>query len=306
MLAEQDAARMLWRALVTEERERAFAERTGVDPLTIEELIVIELPPSGYMLLLRGPFAAEDVVRRGGERLAMRDVETDDPVLRREGLAGQGRFSYAALAPRSLLVARDAPPQLIAQVLARRTDREAPRALGNPDARALYAEHGADPFVLIAPDKLALEPGSGVSLLFARERALAVSVRPTQAVLPVSIDLRGEFPPGAEHNFRALAKSLAGAQLGRAFGLSQVPERMAIRLDDRGAVLTFALEAKSLLGGLRMLFFDDMRTLFGAARPASGLRDALASATSPVAWRTAVERSRSAIAPSIRRTAWPR
>jgi len=306
MLAEQEAARTLWRSLVTEERERAFAERTGVDPLTVEELVVIELPPSGYMLLVRGPFDAAEVVRRAGERLAMRDVESEEPVLRREGLAGQGRFAYAALAPRSLLVARDAPPQLVAQVLARRLDKQVPRALGTPDAQSLYAEHGADPFVLVAPEKLALEPGTGVALLFARERALAVSVRPTQVVLPVAIDLRGEFPPGAEQNFRALARSLAGAQLGRALGLSQVPERMAVRLDERGAVVTFALEAKALVAGLRMLFFDDMRTLFSAAETPSGLRPALASATSPVAWRTAVERSRSAIAPSIRRTAWPR
>ena len=65
-------------------------------------------------------------------------------------------------------------------------------------------------------------------------------------------------------NLRALARSLASAELGRAFGLSRVPETMAIRVDDQGALITFALDARELIAGVRMLFFDDMRQLFGA------------------------------------------
>jgi hypothetical protein len=264
VLAEQDAARTLWRTLVSEERERAFAERTGVDPLQVEELVGFELPHSGYLLVLRGPFDASEVVKRAGERLAVVDVRADEPVVRREGLAGQGRYAYAALTTHTLLVAREAPPQLVALVLARSEAHDKPGALDTPDGQALYAEHAASPLVLFAPKPLALEPGTNVSLLFARERAMAVSVRPTHTSLATGIDLRGEFPPGAENNFRALARSLASAQLGRALGLSRVPETMAIRVDAQGAFVTFALEASDLVAGVRMLFFDDLKQLFGS------------------------------------------
>lgn len=264
LLAQQEATRTLWRTLVSEERERAFTERTGVDPMQLEELVGIELPPSGYLLVVRGPFDAADVVRRAGERLAVADVRTDQPVVRREGLAGQGRYAYAALAGHTLLVARDAAPQLVARVLARHEARDNAGALDNADAQSLYAEHAASPLVLFAPRPLALEPGTNVALLFARERALAVTVRPTHTTLATGIDMRGEFPPGAENNFRALARSLSSAQLGRALGLSRVPDNMAIRVDEQGSYVTFALEASELVAGVRMLFFDDLKQLFGS------------------------------------------
>jgi hypothetical protein len=264
LLGEQEAARVLWRTLVTEEREQAFVERTGVDPMRVEELVAIELPPSGYLLLVRGPFSATSVVERAGERLAIVDVRAEAPIVRREGLAGQGRYAYAALGESALLVAKDAPPQLVAEVLARLASRDTAGALEGADARALYTEHAQSPLVLFAPEPLALEPGSNVALLFARERALAVSARPTHAAVAVAIDMRGEFPPGAENNFRALARSLASAQLGRALGLSRVPDTMAVRVDAQGTFVTFALEATELTAGLRMLFFDDLKQLFGS------------------------------------------
>lgn len=264
LLAQQDAAMSLWRAVVSAEREQALSERTGIDPRSLEELVAIELPSSGYVLLVRGPFDAASVVVKAGDRLALRDVITDTPVTRREGLAGQGRYAYAALSEHSVLIAKEAPPALVAQILARRTHRAEDGALSGPDSRALLAEHAKSPLVLFAPKPLALDRGTQVSLLFARERALAVSVQPTHAALAIGIDLRGEFPPGAENNFRALARSLATAQLGRALGLSRVPESMAIRADQQGAFVTFALVAAELVAGVRMLFFDDLRALFGA------------------------------------------
>lgn len=263
VLSQQDGPRMLYRALISEERERALIERTGIDPLSLEELVAFELSPNGYVLLLRGPFDAVSVVERAGERLALKDVVAEEPLVRREGLAGQGRYAYAALAPHTLIIARDAPPALMAEIIARRKDKAPPGLLAPADARALYAEHAAAPLLVLAPEPLAIEPGTNVALLFARERALGATVHPKGAVLGVGIDLRGEFPPGAEQNFRALARSLAGASLGRALGLSRVPDTMAIRVDAQGAYITFAIDAHELVAGVRMLFYDDMRELFG-------------------------------------------
>lgn len=262
-LARHEGPLSLYRALVTEERERAFVERTTIDPLTVEELVAFELSPNGYVLLVRGPFSARAAVEKAGERLALHDVVSDEPVMRREGLAGQGRYAYAALSDRALLVARDAPPALIAAILARRERREEPGLLAPADAASLARDHGGAPLMLLSPEPLALEPGTNVSLLFARERALAATMQPTARVLAVSIDMRGEFPNGAEHNFRALARSLSSATLGRALGLSRIAETMAIRVDAQGAVVTFAIDARDLVAGVKMLFYDDMQELFG-------------------------------------------
>jgi hypothetical protein len=268
-LSEQQAALSLWRALVSEDRERAFAERTGVAPLQVDEAVACELPPHGYLILARGPFDADDVVERAGKRIAVPDVNSDAPIKRREGLAGEGRYAYAALSPHAILVAKDAPPQWVAQLLARRSAilTGAPIAADSPGlvdgVGPLLAEHAAEPLLLVAPLPLQFEPGTGVSILFAREQSLALTVRPTHEALAVALDLRGEFPPGAENNFRALARSLSSTQLGRALGFSRVPETMAIRVDDQGAMVTFALVARDLVAGVRMMFFDDLRTMFG-------------------------------------------
>ncbi len=267
-LAEQQAALALWRTLVTEDRERAFAERTGVAPLQVEEAVACELPPHGWLIVARGPFDARQVVDHAGQRLAVPDVKSDEPLMRREGLAGQGRYAYAALSQHAVLVAKDAPPAWLAQLFARRAAvLEGRPSTDTPglvdDVTPLLAEHAASPLLVIAPKPLAFEPGTGVSLLFARERALAVSVRPTHEALAVTVDLRGEFPPGAENNLRALARSLSSAQLGRALGFSRVPDTMAIRVDDQGAAVTFALVARELVAGVRMMFFDDLRTILG-------------------------------------------
>ncbi|MET0282988.1 MAG: hypothetical protein ABW352_00900 [Polyangiales bacterium] len=267
-LAEQQASLALWRTLVTEEREHSFQERTGVAPLQVDEAVACELPPHGWLMLARGPFDADDVVERAGKRLGVPDVTSDEPLKRREGLAGEGRYAYAALSPHALLVAKDAPPDWLAKLLARRAAVLEGRA--NPavpglvdDVGPLLAEHAAEPLLLVAPKPLQFEPGTGVSLLFAREQAMALTVRPTHEALAVTIDMRGEFPPGAENNLRALARSLSGAQLGRALGFSRVPETMAIRVDDQGAEVTFALVARELVAGVRMMFFDDLRTILG-------------------------------------------
>ncbi|HEX5657208.1 MAG TPA: hypothetical protein VFX59_08430 [Polyangiales bacterium] len=267
-LAEQQATLSLWRALVPEDRERAFQERTGVAPLQVDEAVGCELPPHGWLILARGAFDADQVVERAGERLAVPDVRSDEPLKRREGLAGQGRYAYAALSPHVLLVAKDAPPDWLAKLFARR----AATLEGRPNAQMpglvddvgpLLAEHAAEPLLLVAPQPLKLEPGTGVSLLFARERALALTVRPTHETLAVAIDMRGEFPPGAENNLRTLARSLSSTQLGRALGFLRVPETMAVRVDDQGATVTFALLARELVAGVRMMFFDDLRTILG-------------------------------------------
>ncbi len=261
-LLQTDAARLLWRTLVTEEREQAFIVRTGVDPAAVAELVAIAVGEDGYLLLARGDFAADAIVRAAGERLAVRDVESDEPLLRREGLTGTGRFAYAALDDNALLVAKDAPPALVGAVLSRLTDRQAVRLLDTPDADALYTAHSHQPLVLLAPRPLALSPGTPVALLMEEERALLLGVMPDQRALNVAIALRGTFPDGIEQNLRTWASSVGQSDLGRAVGLVAFAERITIQRTPEGVYARGSIDAAQLAQGVRLLFFDGMREIF--------------------------------------------
>jgi hypothetical protein len=261
-LSHERSALALWRAVVEEERERAFIERTGVDPLAVEEVVFFEVPPSGYVLLARGPFAADAVVESAGKRIAVPDVSTDQPIVRREGLRGDGRYAYAALDTHAMLAAKDASPELVAQILARREDLKSPRVFDAPDARSLETDFASSPLVLFQLEPLTFEPGTPIGLLFSRQRALALSVRPTANTLAIVVDLRGDFPPGAEHNFRNLVRSMGQAPLGSALGLAHMAEIMGVRVDERGVLLTASMDVHELLAALKLLFVEEMRELF--------------------------------------------
>lgn len=260
-LFTHDEARLLWTTLVEPADEQQFVERTGVDPRTLEELVVFEVGKGGYLLLARGPFSAKDVVLRAADRLALRDVEVDEPVLRREGLTGSARYAYAALDAHALLVAKNAAPTLVAAILARRTDRGLPHAFNTPEAEALYRSYAGAPCALFAPRPLELSLGSGVALLLAEERALAATARAQPGAFRIEIDLRGEFPSGAEHNFRTLALSVAQSPLGQVFGLSDVEQSLVVQSAATGVRLSFEWSAQRLAHGLRTLFLDDLRSL---------------------------------------------
>jgi hypothetical protein len=271
-LAESPALRSLWRAVVLEEREQAFVARTGVVPLEVTELVVCEVPPSGYVVLARGPFDADDVVKRAGHRIAVLDVTADEPLVRREGLRGDGRYAYASLDSHAVLAAKDAPPELIGSILARLRDPKSPRTLDAPEASALEREHGSAPLLVLELDPLKFQPGTPVAMLFARQRALAVSVRPVVARTPegeqrpgstlaIAVDLRGEFPPGAEQNFRTLVRSMAQAPLGSALGLTSIAEQMGVRADEQGVLLTASLETAVLEATLKLMLAKEMREM---------------------------------------------
>lgn len=261
VLFEQQVVQLLWSTLVEPARERAFVERTGVDPRQLDELVAFELPNSGYVVLARGQLNARDIVKRAGERLVLLDVNSDQPVVRREGLSGAARYAYAALDGRSLLVAKNAPPQVVGALLARCRDKTLPRAIDSTDARALYQAYGTQAAVLFAPRPLALPPTSGAGLLLSEESALAVTALPQSASLQLQIVLRGVFPPGAEANFRQLVLNVAHAPLGQLLGLGEIENDLRIVQSETGVEVAFSWPAQRLALGLRTLFMDELNEL---------------------------------------------
>jgi hypothetical protein len=262
LLFQSDVVRSLWSTVVDAKDEQSFVERTLVDPRTLEELVVFELPQAGYLVLARGAFVARDVVARATERFTLPDVAIDEPLFRREGMSGITRYAYVALDAHSVLASKNASPTLVAMVLTRIKDRKAPRAFDAPEAAALYKELKGASCVVFAPRPLELpNADQGVALLLSEERALAASATPETGALRIDVKLRGGFPPGAEQNFERLVLSVAQSPLGQLLGLSDAGGDLKIARNDVGVSLSFSFPAQRLALGLRALFKDDLRDL---------------------------------------------
>lgn len=260
-LFAHEGVRLLWTTLVAPEDERAFIERSGLDPRTIDELVVFELANAGYVALVRGAFEARDVVTRAAQRLVLLEVQTDEPVFRREGPSSSARYAYAALDAHAVLIAKNASPQLVGAILARCTDRALPRPFEAADAAALYARNKDASAVLFAPRPLELQLGSDVALLLSQERALAATALPQDGSFQMAIELRGDFPPGADQNFARLAASVGHAPLGQLLGLGEIERDLRVTPQDGAVSITFSWPAQRLALGLRTIFMEDLRDL---------------------------------------------
>ncbi|MDQ3034594.1 MAG: hypothetical protein M3Y87_19450, partial [Myxococcota bacterium] len=137
------------------------------------------------------------------------------------------------------------------------------------------------PLVVLAPQPLALPPGSGIALLLARERALVATARPAGPdAIHLEVDLRGEFPPGAASNFRALFEALAESDLGAAVGMRDALATLSIRSGDEQVVISATLAAAAIASGLRILFEAEIAELLELPAAASAPRAPSASAPS--------------------------
>jgi hypothetical protein len=112
------------------------------------------------------------------------------------------------------------------------------------------------------PEPLDLPPGHGASLLLARQRALAACLAAADdAHLDLAVDLRGEFPEGASHNFRVLVTSLAASDVGAALGLAEGLPTLRIQAGAEGVALTLRVGAPSVARGLLLLMGSEVGAL---------------------------------------------
>jgi len=259
-------------AVFDEAQLDAFSMRTGVDPRRLEEL-VIAVCPDGHVVIGRGPLDAPFAVREAGERMAPLEASVDEPLVRRVGFLGSGRVDLAAPAADTVIWI-DGPPQRAAGILAAATSAEDTRehALAGTEATALRAERAEAPLVALAPRPLGLPRDTGVGLLLARQTALAVEARPDDdGALRLGMELRGEFPPGAEENFLALAASIAESDLGAALGARDALPTLRIETEDTRISLRATVASEILAAGLRTLFVAEMRELLSITpRPPPG------------------------------------
>ncbi len=273
-LLEVESSRRVLTAMFPDAQLDRFSQRTGIDPRRLSELVVAE-HPEGRIVLARGAFDAAFAVREAGERMAPLEAGVERPWTRRAGFLGSRRVDLAALGDVLLWV--EGTPQLAARVLAsaRRPADERRHALDGETHREVLAVHSEAPLVVVAPRPLGLPPDTGVGMLLARQRVLVVAAYPLERDIRAAAELRGEFPPGAEANFRALAHSLARTELGDLLGLREALPSLRIEADDRRVALSAELDPVRLASGLRVLLVAELPELVEPPPPRERATDRL-------------------------------
>lgn len=266
-LVREPASRRVISSFATDDRLEQYRQHTGIDPRTLTELVWASTP-EGQLLIVRGPFHAPLAVAEMGARMLPLESSADAPFLRRAGHYQGARRDLIALSDH-VLVAVSGTPALTQAVMDRvRGDDATPPLIARPELASVLAEHVGAPVVLIAPQPLGLPPGSGIALLLARERLLVATIAPSGPdELSLAADLRGEFPPGADGNFRQLVESLAETDLGGALGMRDVQRTLSAQAEDGRVLLRARVPAAAVAGGLRVLFDAEISELVGPEGP---------------------------------------
>lgn len=262
-LAADPAVMEVVRALVPDERWERFRASTGVDPREVER-VAFAVYEEGTVLVFRGSFLARVVVAEIAHRMLVVDSSSDDPVVRRGGLYHGARRDVLEVGEHEVMFVTGSPALTGRALAAMRGDE--PRALGSGAAAELRAAYGEELLAVFAPTHLSFEPGSGIAALLSREEALAVAMTPGQpGLLHLTLDVRGELPPGADENFRALCRSVASSDLGSVIGMTELVESLEVTATARGALLTASIEPGSVARGLRALLLAEIEEVVGPA-----------------------------------------
>jgi len=245
----------------------AFAQRTGIEPGELDELVVGDYG-EGFVIVARGPWAARDLVIATASRMTSVEVSAEAPFVRRAGFLGSERRDISAIGEDVVLFTA-AVPDVTASILARvrsgRFSEGAAPALSGADVGPLFARHETAPLALYVPAPLVLPPGLGTSVLLARERALVAVAEPQGALhLAFGVQLVGEFPSTAEENFRTLITSIAETDLGGALGMQAGLETLEIQVAENTVVLGLSVPSETLSTGLRVLFGAEIEELLAA------------------------------------------
>lgn len=249
-LERSPAMKLVGEALLSEEEAREVRERLGFDLRALESLTLATYG-NRPVVLLRGSAVrasnegvASPAVGRRMERLDDDLVLLADPGPSAEDVAFRVRNSEFR-------------------------DGQRP-ALHTAEHRALFERHADAPLLFLLPVPLAPDPSTSAGLLLARERALAVAFRPVgKETVEVTVDLRGEFPPGAEANFQRLVASLAEDELGRIFGISNALPGLRVVAGEERVVLRLPISAPDLARGIELFLRAEIAEIVSFA-PTSG------------------------------------
>lgn len=262
-LFEAEPSARVLRSLLPDAQLESLRVQHGIDLRTIDRLAFATYDAGdalGSVVVLQGPFRAEVAVAEAAHRMLPRESLTDTPRPRAGGVLRGARMDVVALGAHTLLLV-DGPPELTARVL-RTVDGASPPAIAGP-VQQVMARHG-EPLVGIRPIPLELPASGPVALLLAEEESMLIAIAPSgTSAIHVTIDLTGEFPPGADANFRQLIVSLAQSTMGTALGLRGALGTLSVTATPTAVSLTADLDADELARGLGLLFRAEIADALG-------------------------------------------
>jgi hypothetical protein len=181
----------------------------------------------------------------------MSPLESEDnrPLMRRAGTYRMQRMELLALGPTTVALT-DGPPALAGRIVA------AQQSAQTRESSATFTA----PLVLMRHGRPELPPG-GLGLLLARLEHTTITFDAVGPTLVIDVHLEGEFPPGAEDNFRALVASVAHSDLGEALGMQEVERSLVVHASSSEVTMHAAAEAATIAGGLRALVGAEMDEL---------------------------------------------
>ncbi len=255
-LLETPATRAIVDVIVDEPGRQNLYDRSGVDVTAVSELVYVDYGDRRSLRLARMPSGPAIVVANA--RDLQIQTSTDGVITRRSGHDGIRHRELVAV-DGVVMMGHEVGTQIATVLDGVREARLPPPPEG--DWAALRARFVDAPLVFFAPDPLGLPP-EGIGLLLARERALAVAVRPRdETSIEVVVAMRGEMPDGIEENLRTWITSMAGADLGRALGLGEALHSLEVDRIPEGVELRLDWPVVPLVRGLRLLFHDDIRAI---------------------------------------------
>ncbi len=254
-LLAQDATMRVAEAIVPSTRLDAFRDRHGVDARELEVLARATYDGAGSIVVARGTFHANVVVGEIGHRMAPLESSADRPLTRRAGIYLMRRFELIALGAHEIGLV-DGPPDLAGLLVHTREEALSSDPAPRTRARSLIADEADAALLFVLHGRPELPP-AGIGLLLARLEDSSLAASAAGPDDPGAIELRvrlfGEFPPGADENFRTLIASLSDSDLGRAVGLEEVSRTLAIEVLEGEIRLLARVRATTLARGLRVL-----------------------------------------------------
>lgn len=263
VLFSSPATRAVIDAVVPSARVDAFRDRHGVDPRSLETLVVATYPDAEVAWLARGAFHASIVVGEIGHRMTPLESSAERPVMRRAGTYLARRFELLALGPHEVALV-DGSPALAGRIASRlRAESEAPAPARE---RSLIDAASSAPLFYLHRGPFGLPP-EGIGLVLSRLEDLTLTLGPDAtdpAWLVVEARLLGDFPTTIEENLRAFLGSLAESELGQALGIAEAARALEIARSDGDVQLRARLRASTLSRGLRVLFGAEIDEMMGA------------------------------------------
>ena len=224
-------------------------------PLDQVDRVVLAVFPRGYVVLVEGAsIDARRVVRDAGVQMGQIEVADTQPFLRRAGRLGVERREFVAIAQHRFVIGGEDGAAMIALLEAARG--VSPSALDTPRGRALRQRLGDATISVAALEPLVLPAESDVAVLLARHEALGVALVPSTEPqwLTIRVGIVGTLPPGADHNLRLLAETVASSSLGGLFGMREGDEALVVSASDDGATIVHRIASASLANGLWEVF----------------------------------------------------